>query len=109
VYVDGTGVGDVSDAVMHDREVLSEEGVMIVNLTMDKYTGKALKAPEIISRGFIAWNESTELITGLRNRVVETAARANGNLQKDVEQAISNYLYRETQRRPMIIVNVIRG
>ncbi len=109
VYVDGTGVGDVSDAVMHDREVLSEEGVMIVNLTMDKYTGKPLKDPEIISRGFIAWKESTDLIAGLRNRVAETAARANGNLQKDVEQAIENYLYRETQRRPMIILNVIRS
>jgi len=109
VYVDGSGVGDVSKDVMHDREVLSEEGVMVINLVMDKFTGKPAKDPEIISRGFIAYRDAEDLMAGLRTRVVDTATRANGNIQKDIEQAVSNYLYKETQRRPMIFVNVVKN
>ena len=109
LYVDGSGVGDVSAAVMHDREMLSQEGVMVVNLTLDKYTGKPMRDPEIISRGFISWRDSEQLMTGLRNRIVDTASRANGNLQKDLEQAVGNYLYNETKRRPMVLVNVVKA
>ena len=109
VYVDGSGVGDVSEAVMHDREILSQEGVIVVNVAMDKFTNKPVKQPEIISRGFIAWNDSQEILNGLRNRINDTAARANGNIQKDLEQAVGNYLYSETHRRPMVLVNVVKA
>jgi ribonuclease J len=109
VYVDGSGVGDVSDAVMHDRDLLSQEGVFVVNLAVDKFTNKPLKPAEIVSRGFIAWNDSQELLNGLRARINETAVRANGSLQKDLEQVVSNYIYRETHRRPMVLVNVIKA
>lgn len=109
VYVDGSGVGDVSEAVMHDRDVLSQEGVFVVNLAIDKFTNKPLKPAEITSRGFIAWNDSQDLLNGLRTRINETAVRANGSLQKDLEQVVSNYIYRETHRRPMVLVNVIKA
>lgn len=109
VYVDGSGVGDVSADVMRDREVLSQEGVMVINLTIDKYTNTPMADPEIISRGFIAHRDSGEIMTGLRARIVDTAAKANGHMQKDVEQAVSNYLYKETQRRPMIFVNIVKN
>jgi ribonuclease J len=109
VYVDGSGVGDVSDAVMHDRDVLSQEGVFVVNLAVDKFTNKPLKPAEITSRGFIIWNDQQELLNGLRTRINETAVRANGSLQKDLEQVVSNYIYRETHRRPMVLVNVIKA
>lgn len=109
VYVDGSGVGDVSEAVMHDRELLSQEGVVVVNLAIDKFTNKPMKQPEIVSRGFIAWNDSQELLNGLRNRINDTAARANGSLQKDIEQTVGNYLYSETHRRPMVLVNVLKA
>ena len=82
---------------------------MFVNLNMDKVTKKPITPPEIITRGFIATQNTGELILGLRNRVVDTASRANGNMQKDVEQAVSNYLYKETKRRPMIIVNITKS
>jgi len=109
VYVDGSGVGDVSDAVMHDRDVLSQEGVFVVNLAVDKFTNKPLKPAEITSRGFIIWSDQQELLNGLRTRINETAVRANGSLQKDLEQVVSNYIYRETHRRPMVLVNVIKA
>jgi ribonuclease J len=109
IYVDGSGVGDVSEEVMDDRELLSQEGIMIINLSVDKNTGKPLKQPEVISRGFIAMRDADELLTGLRNRVTDTAARANGNMQRDVEQVVGNYLYTETRRRPMVFVNIIKN
>jgi ribonuclease J len=109
VYVDGSGVGDVSKDVMQDRELLSQEGVMVVNITMDKNTGKPMRMPEIISRGFITMDNSDDIFNGLRAKVFDTAARANGNIQKDVEQAVGNYLYSETHRRPMVFVNIVKA
>jgi ribonuclease J len=109
VYVDGSGVGVVSKAVMKDREGLSQEGVMVVNLIMDQRTGKPIRMPEIISRGFITYDDAEDLFNGLRAKIFDTAAKANGSLQKDVEQAVGNYLYRETHRRPMIFVNVVKN
>jgi ribonuclease J len=109
VYVDGSGVGDVSKDVMKDREILAQEGVMVVNIIMDKLSGKPMKMPEIISRGFITLDDADEIFNGLRAKVFDTAARANGNIQKDVEQAVGNFLYSETHRRPMIFVNIVKN
>ncbi|MCX6055075.1 MAG: ribonuclease J [Chloroflexi bacterium] len=109
IYVDGSGVGDVSKDVMKDREVLSQEGVMVVNIIMDKISGKPMKMPEIISRGFITMDDAGDIYNGLRARVFDTASRANGNIQKDVEQAVSNFLYSETHRKPMVFVNIVKN
>jgi ribonuclease J len=109
VYVDGSGVGDVSKDVMKDRELLSQEGVMVVNIVMDKLTGKPIRMPEIISRGFITIDDADEIFNGLRAKVFDTASKANGNIQKDVEQAVGNYLYSETHRRPMVFVNIVKN
>jgi ribonuclease J len=109
VFVDGSSVGEVGPDVMREREELSQEGVMIVNLAVDKFTGKLNRAPEVISRGFIALGDANSLMDGIRTRVSETAAKANGSMQKDVEQAVGNYLYSETHRRPMIFVNVLKA
>jgi ribonuclease J len=109
VYVDGSGVGDVGKDVMKDREILAQEGVMVVNIVMDKLTGKPMKMPEIISRGFITLDDAGDIFNGLRAKVFDTAAKANGNIQKDVEQAVGNYLYSETHRRPMVFVNIVKN
>lgn len=109
VFVDGSGVGDVGPDVMREREMLSQEGVIIVNLAVDKFTGKISRPPEVISRGFIVMRDANDLIEGLRTRVSETAAHANGSMQKDVEQVVGNYLYGETHRRPMVFVNLFKA
>jgi len=82
---------------------------LIVNLDIDKYTGQPHRDPEIITRGFIASRESGELMTNLRRKVRDTASRANGHMQRDVEQAVSNFLFSETRRRPMILVNILKS
>ncbi len=109
VFVDGSGVGDVGPDVMHERELLSEEGIMIVNLAIDKFTGKLSRPPELVSKGFIVVREADDLMEGLSKRISETVARANGSLLKDVEQTVGNYLYSETHRRPMVIVNAVKA
>ena len=109
VYVDGSGVGDVSKDVMKDREILAQEGVMVVNIIMDRLTNKPMRMPEVISRGFITLDDADDIFNGLRAKVFDTAAKANGNIQKDVEQAVGNYLYSETHRRPMVFVNIVRN
>ncbi len=109
VYVDGSGVGDVNPDVMRDREVLSEEGLMIVNLDIDKNTGQPRRDPEFITRGFIANQEGGELMASLRRKVADTVSHANGHMQRDVEQAVSNFLFSETRRRPMVLVNILKS
>jgi len=109
VFVDGSGVGDVGPDVMREREKLAQEGVVIINLAIDKFTGKVSRPPEIISKGFIVMQDASELLDGLRGKISATAAHANGSMQKDVEQAAGNYLYDETHRRPMVFVNLFKA
>jgi ribonuclease J len=109
VFVDGSGVGDVGPDVMREREKLSQEGVVIVNLAINKLTGKLSGPPEVVSKGFIVMRDANGLLDGLRTKVSETAAHANGSMQKDVEQSVGNYLYNETHRRPMVFVNLLKS
>ncbi len=106
VFVDGRGVGDVNPEVMREREALARDGIVLVNLTLDQQTGKLRREPEIVSRGFILSSEAQSVWEQTRRRVVETANRANGSLQRDVELAVRDYLYGETHRKPMIFVSV---
>jgi ribonuclease J len=108
VFVDGTGVGDVSAEVMREREALSRDGVVLVNLRLAHDTNRLLSEPEIISKGFVVARDTEDIFTAVRRKVTESVSRANGSLQKDVEQAVGNYLYGETHRRPMVFVNVSR-
>jgi ribonuclease J len=108
IFVDGSGVGDVDPVVMREREALARDGIVMVNLTLD-HSGHGLQNdPEIISHGFILPRESDELLQHARRKVTETVSRANGNLKKDVEEAVKTYLYSETRRRPLVFVSVNR-
>jgi ribonuclease J len=109
VFVDGSGVGDVGPEIMREREKLSQEGVIVINLALDKSTGKLTRPPEITSKGFIVMQDANGLLDGLRTKISQTVAHANGSMQKDVEQTVGNYLYSETQRRPMVLVNLFKG
>jgi ribonuclease J len=106
VFVDGSTVGDVDPAVMRERESLSQDGVMMVSLVLDKVNGKLMQSPVISSRGFMLENEATEVVSQLSKCIGETVSHANGNLQKDVEQAVRTQLYNEIRRSPVIFVTV---
>ena len=109
VFVDGSGVGDVDPDVMREREALARDGIVMVNLTLDRTGHGLLSEPEIITRGFILPREADELIGQTRRKVTDTVSRANGNLKHDVEEIVRTYLYSETRRRPMVFVSINRG
>ncbi len=109
VFVDSAGVGDVDPEVMREREALARDGVVVVNLTLDRSGHSVTGDPEIITRGFILPRDGEGLLSQTRRRVVDVASRANGNMKRDVEEAVRNYLYSETHRRPMVFVSLNRS
>jgi ribonuclease J len=108
VFVDSSGVGDVDPDVMRERESLSRDGVVMVNLVMSREFNAVVYEPEIITKGFLMARDSDELLAGTRRKAIESAGRANGNIRHEVEEAVRNYIYSETRRRPMVLVSVSR-
>lgn len=108
VFVDGSGVGEVDEEVLREREALARDGIVMVHLVLDRFSGSLRREPVITSRGFLTAGDADEVLARARKRVAEVAARANGNLNRDVEQALSNFLFNETRRRPLIYVTSAR-
>ncbi len=108
VFVDGSGVGDIGRAVMHDREILARDGFLIVSVTIDSNTGELVGKPEILSRGFIYLRDSDEIINQVKNtvsRVLDNGHGRNGkrrDLREALQDNVSKVLYNETKRRPMV-------
>lgn len=110
VYVDGSTVGDISPEVLRDREVLSRDGFVVAIVQKDSETGQVQGRPEIITRGFVVEHEAEDLIIGAEEAVLKTVT-SNGvsgqGLRDKVKNALSEYLYHETRRRPMVIPVVL--
>lgn len=110
VFVDGLGVGDVGNIVLRDRRHLSQDGLMIVVVAMDKYSGEVLSGPDIISRGFVYVRESEELMDEARavvNDALAKCERRNINewsyIKTLIKDALRDYLWQKTKRSPMIL------
>lgn len=106
VFVDGAGVGDVSEDIMREREVLARDGLVLINVTVDRFTGDVLGEPEVVSRGFMSSRENNELYAGLKKRVLDTIKRNGSKNKSEVEQMARAYLTNETRRRPFVLVNI---
>ncbi|HEX2978770.1 MAG TPA: ribonuclease J, partial [Anaerolineaceae bacterium] len=109
VFVDGSVVGDVSMSVMREREALARDGIVLVNVLLDRATGHLQREAEVITRGFSLNGGSDVLLASMRKRIQETVKNANGNLQNDVEQVVKSFLFTETRRRPMVFVTVSKN
>ncbi|GIM62989.1 hypothetical protein Pve01_79410 [Planomonospora venezuelensis] len=113
VFVDGTTIGDVSEASMKDRRILGEEGFLSVIVVVDSVTGKVVSGPEIHARGF-AEDEST--FDDIRQPIIDAidAAVAEGTndsyqLQQTIRRVVGRWVNRAHRRRPMIIPVVIEA
>lgn len=113
ILVDGLGVGDVGDVVLRDRKILSEDGLMMVIAPMDK-KGNLLAGIEVMSRGFVYMKESEELIEEVRSIakdvILKNAGKKNGSfttIKNSIKDELSNFLYRRTMRKPMIIPVIV--
>ena len=110
VLVDGLGVGDVGNIVLRDRKHLSEDGLMIVVVTISKEDGKVLAGPDIISRGFVYVRESEDLMDGAKNVIKDVLHECEEKnikewayLKNNIKENLKEYLYTKTKRNPMIL------
>jgi ribonuclease J len=110
VLIDGIGVGDVGNIVLRDRKLLSQDGILIVVVTLTKQEKKIISGPEIISRGFVYVRESEKLMdesTKLVREIVERNTLKDNfdwsSLKQDIRDDLNRYLYEKTKRRPMIL------
>ncbi|HEY3991650.1 MAG TPA: ribonuclease J [Ktedonobacteraceae bacterium] len=109
VFVDGLGVGDIGQIVLRDRQVLAQDGILMVVLTVDKETGQPIAGPDIVSRGFVYMRDSEELLENARGRVLDSFIGLNGHasdwafVKDKIRHTLSEFLYDQTHRRPMIL------
>jgi len=110
VLIDGLGVGDVGNIVLRDRKLLSQDGILVVVVTLSKQNGTILSGPDIISRGFVYVRESEELLDEANRIVTQTLVKCMeenvnewSSLKNNVKDALGRYLYEQTRRRPMIL------
>jgi len=104
VFVDGAGVGDIGPSVVREREALARDGIVLVNLAIDRNTSQLRDEPEIITRGFIMIRDADELMAGMSKLIHDTVRRGNGDLKEDLRNTLMSYIYNETKRRPMIFI-----
>ena len=110
VLVDGLGVGDVGSIVLRDRKHLSEDGIIVVTVAIDSFTREVVSGPDIVSRGFVYVKESDELMQALDDVVCNALENCYISGVKDwntikirIKDAVSKFLYKKTQRSPMIL------
>ena len=110
ILVDGLGVGDVGNIVLRDRQHLAEDGILIVVMTLERYSNQLLSGPDIVSRGFVYVRESEVLMEEARH-VVEHALDGCmdkritdwGKIKNVTKDALSEFLWKKTKRSPMIL------
>ena len=110
VMVDGLGVGDVGNIVLRDRRQLSQDGILIVVVTMDRATSRVVAGPDIVSRGFVYVRESEALMDEAKARVEQALEKCEeekitewSTIKSNVRDALGRYLFDKTRRRPMIL------
>ena len=110
VLVDGLGVGDVGNVVLRDRQHLSQDGLIVIVLTMDSTTGEVVAGPDVISRGFVYVKESESLMDDVKSVVrheikkcEERNIRDWSTIKSTVRENLKDYIFMKTKRNPMII------
>ena len=110
ILVDGLGVGDVGNIVLRDRQHLSENGLIIIVVTLEKYSNQVLSGPDIVSRGFVYVRESENLMDEARdvvNDALDKCLTKNvtdwGRIKTEIKDSLSEYLWKRTKRNPMIL------
>lgn len=110
IFVDGLGVGDVGNIVLRDRQLLSQNGLLIIVVTLDKYSSQLIAGPDIVSRGFVYVRESETLMEDCRivvQEALERCMRRNisdwGKIKTVIKDSLGEFLWKRTKRSPMIL------
>ncbi|MEK7213345.1 MAG: ribonuclease J [Patescibacteria group bacterium] len=114
VFVDGLGVSDETNIVLRDRQVLAEDGMVVIIATVDTKTGLLIQNPDIISRGFVFLKEHKELIEDLRHRVKKLVVDSDPKswadtnyIRNKIRDYVGQFLFSKTEKRPMVLPVVI--
>ena len=116
VFVDGLGIGDVGKVVLRDRKHLSEEGMLVIVVTISKTDGQLISDPDTISRGFVYSRDSEELMDEVNQLVTKTVMELQGAngirrniIRQSIKKATETFLYAQIKRRPMILPIIIEA
>ncbi len=109
VFVDGESIGDVDHGVMREREQLARAGILLIDLNVDKYSGRLLHDPEVITRGFLSPEDAGHLIPEVRQRVMGIVNHNGLDSEKDIASAVKSYLHEQTGRKPMVFVTLSKS
>ena len=110
IMVDGLGVGDVGNIVLRDRQHLSENGLIIIVLTLEKYSNQLLAGPDIVSRGFVYVRESEylmeearDVVAGALERCMDEGVSDWMKIKAEIKDSLSDFIWKKTKRNPMIL------
>ena len=110
IMVDGLGVGDVGNIVLRDRQHLSENGLLVVVLTLERGSNTILSGPDIVSRGFVYVRESENLMDECRevvnialDRLYDRGITDWGHMKSEIKDTLNDFLWKKTKRNPMIL------
>ncbi|MDO8473909.1 MAG: ribonuclease J [Dehalococcoidia bacterium] len=109
IYVNGLSVGDIGGVILRDRRLLSQDGIVVAIVAMDKRDGSLVGRPDIVSRGFVDENESKELLDQGRDLLAQSLTRGGphvaewGYVSGKTKETLSHFFYEQTKRRPMIV------
>jgi ribonuclease J len=116
VLIDGLGIGDVGNIVLRDRKILSEDGLIIVIIALDKETGNLKSGPDIISRGFVYVRESEQLVSSSKEVVMKSFEKCQeknirewSNIKNALRVSLRDYIYSQTKRNPMILPIIVEA
>lgn len=110
ILVDGLGVGDVGNIVLRDRQHLSQDGLIVIVMTMDSNTGEVISGPDVVSRGFVYVRESENLMDEVKQVIAEEVRKCEENsirdwstIKSNIKDTLRDYIFTKTKRNPMIL------
>lgn len=109
VFVEGESIGEVDDGIVREREQLARAGIVLLSITLDKYSNRLLQEPEVITRGFVSAEDAGVLIPLIQKKVNELVNGGGLDDEKLIANAVRALLYNETRRRPQVFVVVTRA
>jgi len=113
VYVDGSVMSNIGSVILHDRKLLSKDGIVVVIIAIDKRTGKIISRPNIVSRGFVDIKEGEDILNQGRDLVATTLGCSSGHplelnfINSKVKDTLSKFFYEQTRRHPMILTTTV--
>jgi ribonuclease J len=109
IFVEGESVGEIDLDVMREREQLARSGIMLITVSLDKFSNRLLKDPEVLTRGFISPNDSDGLIPAIQKKVSTLVNGGGTDDEKLISDAVRSLLYYETRRKPMVFVVITKA